>query len=172
MEITMRQVLGSLGSSLLLAATLVAPGAVHAGTVDVSFVEPDKFVDAGRGSFDIGQTTQVLGDHLKTFANQLPQSQTLKIEVTDVDLAGELRPTRMASEVRVLRGRADWPRISLRYTLSENGRVLRNGESQINDMAYMTQPLRSHVNDALAYERRMLDQWFRDTIAGTPVATR
>lgn len=161
-----------LPASLALLALVAAIGAAHAGTVDVSFVEADKFVDAGRSSWDIKETTDTLADHFKAYAKRLPANQTLKVEITDVDLAGELRPTRAAQEIRVLRGRADWPRIQLRYTLSENGRVLRSGESKVDDMAYMMQPLRSHAGSALAYERRMLDDWFKDTIVGTPVAAR
>lgn len=155
-----------------LLAIVAAAAAAQAGTVDVSFIESDKFVDAGRSSWDIKETTDTLADHFKTYAKRLPANQTLKVEITDIDLAGELRPTRAAQEIRVLRGRADWPRISLRYTLTENGRVLRSGEAKVDDMAYMMQPLRGHAGSALAYERRMLDDWFKDSIVGTPVASR
>lgn len=159
-------------ASFALLAIVAAVGAAQAGTVDVSFVEPDKFVDAGRASWDIKQTTETLADHFKGYAKRLPATQALKVEVTDVDLAGELRPTRDAHEIRVLRGRADWPRITLRYSLTENGRVLRSGEAKVDDMSYMMQPLRGHAGTALAYERRMLDEWFKDTIVGMPVASR
>lgn len=158
---------------LALATLFASAGAAHAGTVDVSFIEPDKFVDAGRGLWDVEQTTKTLAEYFKRYAKQLPEGQALKVEVTDVDLAGELRPTRGAQEIRVLRGRADWPRISLRYSLTEGGRVLRGGESKVDDMSYMMHPLRGgQTHDALAYERRMLDAWFRQTIVGTPVASR
>ena len=54
---------------------------------------------------------------------RLPDGQTLTIAVLDLDLAGSLRPT-PTGELRVLRGGADWPSMSLRYTLQADGRTL------------------------------------------------
>ena len=151
--------------AFVMVAALLTVAAAQAGTVEVRFIEPDKFLDAGRGPWDIERTTQSLIEVFKRYEKKLPEGQTLKVEVTDVDLAGDLRPAGMAGEVRVLRGRADWPRISLRYTLSESGRVLRSGETRVDDMSYMMSPLRGRSAEDLAYERRMLDRWFAETVA-------
>jgi hypothetical protein len=152
-------------------AALAAIGAVsaaQAGTVDVKFIEPQKFSDAGRGSWNIEQTTKSLAQLLQAYGKKLPEGQALKIEVTDVDLAGEMRFTRHGDDVRVTRGRADWPRIELRYTLSDGSRVLKSGEARIADMAYQQHALHgSYRDEAYGYEHRMLDRWFAETFPTT-----
>ncbi len=131
-----------------------------AGQVEVSWVEPDHYADAGRSVVDRERTLGALGDHLKRWAGQLPEGQTLKIEVLDLDLAGEIEPYRW-HELRVLRGRADWPQIKLRYTLLGDGRTLKSGQADLADMHYRLGDRTSE----LGFEKRMLDKWFKSTIA-------
>lgn len=150
-------------STLSALAALCIAGAAQAGTVDVSFIEPDRFADAGRGRWSTEQTTKSLAEILQAYGKKLPQGQALKIEVTEVDLAGEMRFSRRGDDIRVLRGRADWPRVDLRYTLSENGQVLKSGEAHIADMAYLQHSLAGRYREAFGYEQRMLDRWFADT---------
>lgn len=140
----------------VLACMAAAPAL--AGVAEVRFVEPQKFTDAGRGGVETGRTTENLGEHLKALAKRLPASQVLRIEVLDVDLAGRLEWHR-GQEIRVLAGRADWPRITLRWQLEDGGRPVASGEDRIADMSYLeTGPDRT--GEALGYEKRMLDRWF------------
>ncbi len=154
----------------LCAASLFAPTAVHAaGQVQVKWVEPEKFADAGRGSLERERTLQTLGAHLQKLAGRLPAGQTLQLEVTDLALAGELQPfSRFHHDVRVLRGGADWPRMSLRYTLSDGTRTLARGDAELSDPHYLFRSLRGRQQGTLAYEKRMLDEWVAslvDTVA-------
>ncbi|HMC17367.1 MAG TPA: DUF3016 domain-containing protein, partial [Albitalea sp.] len=105
---------------------------------------------------------QTLERHLQALAqHRLPSDQVLKVEVLDVDLAGEERPSRRSGrDLRILRGGADWPRIQLRYTLEVNGRLLRSGEETLTDMSYLQGPIGAYGTDPLRYEQRMLDKWF------------
>jgi len=49
-----------------IAALVGLAGAAHAlGTVEVKFVEPDKFTDAGRGAHDLDETTKALAAHFQ-----------------------------------------------------------------------------------------------------------
>ena len=146
-------------------SALVVPSAAQAaGTVQVNFVEPDKFSDAGRGALDLERTTQAFAEHLQALGKRLPDGQSLRLHVTDIDLAGELRPTRHGSEIRVLRGRADWPRVALRYELVQDGRTLKSGATQVADMAYQQTSLSTQRGEAYAYEFRMLERWFKEQI--------
>lgn len=150
-------------AALLTAAALPAAAA---GKVEVSFVEPDKFADAGRSTLDRERTFKTLSDYLQALGTELPDGQTLRLEVTDLDLAGNVEPFgwRSSSEVRVLRGRADWPHMNLRYKLLAEGREVKTGEAQLADISYMyTLRGRDHPQDALAYEKRMVRRWFDDT---------
>ncbi|TDP59030.1 DUF3016 family protein [Roseateles toxinivorans] len=130
--------------------------------VDVRFVSPDKFIDIGRDEAQQQQVLQGLEAHLKAVGDKrVSRSQTLLIEVLDVNLAGDERliPSRGAM-LRVLRG-ATPPSIQLRYTLSEAGIVLRSGESRLSDLGYQDGFNRYSGSDALRYEKAMVDDWFR-----------
>ncbi len=159
----------TLFAATLLAAALAAPCAAQAaGQVQVRWVEPEKFADAGRGALDRERTLQALGEHLGRLGRRLPDGQTLQVEVLDLELAGELEPfSRFHHDVRVLRGRADWPRISLRYTLSDGERTLARGDAQLSDPHYMFRSLRGSASGTLAYEKRMLDEWVASLVAGS-----
>ncbi len=153
--------LSALAGAALLAAAIGTPlGAHAAGQVQVKWIEPEKFADAGRGGVERERTLQTLSEHLQALGKQLSDGQTLDIEVTDVELAGELEPfSRLHHDVRVLRGRADWPRISLRYTLSQGNRTLARGEADLSDPNYLYRSPRLGQGHALAYEKRLLDDW-------------
>lgn len=140
-------------------ACLAAPGFAK-GQVEVTWVEPDNFADAGRSVVDRERTLGALGDHVKRWARLLPDGQTLRIEVLDVNLAGEIEPWGW-HQVRVLRGRADWPQMKLRYTLQANGSTLKAGEAKLSDMHYRL----GDRNSELGFEKRMLDKWFKATLA-------
>ena len=149
---------------LLLAvvpAVLMATGAAVAGTAEVTYERPDRFTDAGRGK-QAESVQKTLTEALQRLASQgLPDSQTLKVTVTDIDLAGEIPPGQIRlGEVRVMGQHPDWPRISLRYSLQDGGRVVAEGSETLSDMAYLMRSGLLSANGELPYERRMLGEWF------------
>jgi Protein of unknown function (DUF3016) len=152
-------------------AALLATGAAHAaGAVQVSFVKPENFADIRDRAYSREQNLKALEQIFTSVAQPyVADGQTLKIEVLDVDLAGEVRPGARAWDVRVLRGRADWPRITFRWSVEGAGAAPRSGEAVVQDMAYL-QRLQPPLSDtSLIYERRMLDEWFRQQFAKTAV---
>ena len=146
-------------AGLALASLASVLGLAQAGTVQVSYVHPQQFADLGRNPADRAQALEGLTRHLTAWGERLPGNQTLKLDVLDVDLAGELELLGRWQEVRVLRGRADWPHIRLRWTLQADGRTLNQGEAQLSDLGYtLGGPARRHTD--LGYEKHMLDRWF------------
>jgi hypothetical protein len=153
---------------LALAMFVLAAGGVHAaGTVQVTFVEPERFADVR----DRARTSE---EHLATLERVLvetasphvPDGRTLKIEVLDVDLAGEVRPGLRAWDLRILTGRADWPRITLRWTLDgPTPGTAKSGQAVVQDMAYLQRVAPPLADSGLIYERRMLDEYFRKEFA-------
>ncbi len=153
---------GSLGLG-----ALPAP-AQAAGTVAVRFIEPERFTDIGFASFDRERSLLSLTEVFERLGKKLPDGQTLSLEVLDVDLAGEVWP-RIGHEYRVLRGGADWPRMTLRYTLQAQGRTLQTGEARLADMSYLFMLRGLTAQDSnLPYERRMVERWFSDTFPSAP----
>jgi hypothetical protein len=147
----------------MLVGSILAVGAAlaQAGTVEVRFMDPDRFSDGGRYVGEAEHVRADLAAHLgKLAARQLPVDQTLLVEVLDIDLAGEPRVNARLDDPRVIRGHADVPRISLRYTLKSGDQVLASGQDALVDLAYMDSSLVLTSVESLPYEKRMLTRWF------------
>lgn len=148
-----------------LTGLLTAAAAASAGTVEVKFINPDKFTDARDDALRREDVMKTLEARLKQLGEKkLPASQTLQVDVLDVDLAGDAFPRATLRETRVLRGRADWPRLHLRYTLREGDKVIKTGDEHLADMNYLMSSLRVSQDGPLPYEKRMLDRWFDERI--------
>ena len=144
-------------------ALLAVAAAAHAGgTVNVTFVEPDKFYDSGTSQFDKPANLKVIEQFLQDLGKRyLPDGQVLDIEVLNVDLAGYVRPTRQG-DLRFVRDKADWPSFQLRYALSSGGQSLKRGEERVADLNYTGHIASYGTRDPLRYEKQMLDGWFRE----------
>lgn len=152
--------------ALLSFGLLAAASPLHAvGTVEVTYVEPEKFMDIGFGSVDRQSVLSDMTAVLKQLGEKLPDGQTLKLEVTNINLAGELRPG-AGRELRVMTGRADWPEINLRYTLQAGSQTIKSGEAKIYDIGYQTNAtFVDRIGTNLPYERHMLRKWFAANFA-------
>lgn len=149
-----------------LCATLFATAVQAAGTVAVNFVQPENFTDARDSLLSRDRHLAALKRHLEQAAGPyVADGQTLKIDVLDVDLAGELEFGARTRDLRVLKGGADWPRIQLRYALEGAGQPARSGEARVQDMTYLMHGPGLPSGQTLAYERRMLDGWFKAEFA-------
>ena len=147
-------------SAFVLCSAAAVAGFAHAGTVNVSFVDATRFSDTGSKPWEKEAALRTLSQHLQALGvRYLPPDQVLKIDVLDVDLAGHVRPTRRG-DLRILKGMADWPKISLRYSLEAHGQVVRSGEESIANLNYLRDLTRYRSSDSLPYEKRMLEDWF------------
>ena len=149
-------------------AAVCALPARAAGPVEVSFL-PDwsRYSDAGRDPNDARRNEEVLAHWLQELGTRwLPDGQQLKVDVLDLDLAGQLKPSHRAgiTQVRIARGGADLPRITLRYALTEGGRVVASGEEMVNDLDYLHNHTDISQDDPLRNEKRMLEGWFKARI--------
>jgi Protein of unknown function (DUF3016) len=144
--------------------SLVAAAAGAAGTVNVTFVDPEKFTDAGNSKRDEPANLKVIEQHLKELGERhLRDGQMLNISVLDVDLAGYMKPLAgQAREVRVTQN-ADWPRIKVRYSLEADGATVKSAEETLADLNYGRhgQTYLYTNRDPLRHEKQMLDSWFQ-----------
>ena len=146
----------------ILIALLATAGAASAGTVEVHLLAPAQYADAGTSSWDEQANVQALSRHLQAMGPKLPGGQTLKVELLDLDMAGAVSPIR---QVRVVRGKADFPRMKLRYTLESPGQAARSGEDTLSDLDYTRGLTSSRGSEPLYFEKRMLDDWFQKRFA-------
>ncbi|MCL1037181.1 DUF3016 domain-containing protein [Shewanella submarina] len=139
------------------------------GNVYIVWKDPAKYSDIEstvwlQSKFEKYLFTE-LTDELGQEANEhLGKDMQLDLMVTNVDLAGDVQPTFGAGpdDVRVVSDLYP-PRIAFDYVLKQNGRVVKQGSENINDMSFLfgIQPITS---DPFPYERRILTKWFKETI--------
>lgn len=146
---------------LVVALLATASGASAAATV--TYLTPEKMTDVPRFSSDRESMEMIFRDHLNQLASQLPAGQELKVEFIDIDLAGDVFPRVPVRDIRVMKGRADWPRMHLRYSIEQDGKVLRSGDRKLADANYLMGS-RSYNQDLYGHEKQMLDDWFRKEI--------
>lgn len=157
---------------VLAAALLAGMGAAHAA-VTVKYEKPDDFLDMPRSERDRDQILKDVTAHFESLGKELPAGQDLRVTVTDFDLAGRLEPRRWAvDEIRIMRGGADWPRMTVSWTLEQNGNVLRSGTDDVSNMNYQQRMTRYFSNDSLRYEKQMIDDWFHKAIVDSRVSKR
>jgi hypothetical protein len=139
---------------------LAAFASAAEAAVVVTFNDPDKYADVGRSERDRQDVLAEIGRHLQRLGEALPADRTVKIEVLDIDLAGDDRPRMHAGrDIRVLRGSADWPSMRVRYVVETAGKAGEPREETISDPSYLMHPITRP--DVLSYEKRMLEKWFR-----------
>ena len=163
----MRSALRQAGIGIAFMALSAVVGSAHAA-VTVTFDKPDGYIDAGqRGTLaNADDNMRELEGHLQRLGDKYLQAdQALKIDVLGIDLAGdEHGGARTAGrDVRILTGRADWPSIKLRYVLESNGKEIDRREETVSDMNYLRRTLIG--SERLGYEKRMLEEWFRERFA-------
>lgn len=152
-------------AAMAAASALVLATSAHgAGKVEVQFVEPEKFADAGPTSWDRERHLAALRQHMALWQPRLPDGQTLALEVLDLDLAGWTWP-QAGRDLRIVSGRADAPSANLRWSLkAADGRVLQSGTERIVDLGYFDNAAWLNRYDSnLPYEKRLLDRWFSAT---------
>ena len=154
------------------ATAVTAVSSALATPVDVSFVNPPGFSDAGIAGWERDANLLSLAKHLQALgARHLSADQVLKVEVLDVDLAGSMRPwPRAGRDLRVVEGGADWPRITLRYSLQGGGKPGLSGEESLADLNYTRGFTGQRATRPLHYEEHMLDVWFKARIVERRVA--
>lgn len=144
-------------------ATVLAPAGAWAGQAVVTFANTEDFTDFPDRNNDGNELLKALSEHFIKQAAKLPATQELKIEVLDIDLAGTIKPNfRNPRDIRVVKGRTDGPIITVRFTLSENGQVLKSGEEQLRDIAFLQRSNRFYTDDPLRYEKKMVDDWMQE----------
>lgn len=149
----------------IVALFCIASGATNAA-VTVNYVNPDKMTDVPRFETERKSMEIDLREFFEELARQLPAGQDLKVDILDIDLAGEVFPRVAIRDVRVTRGSYDFPRIHLRYSIEQDGKVLRSGERELADRNYQLS-VNSYRNEMYSYEKQMLGEWFKkDVLAG------
>ncbi|MCU8070886.1 DUF3016 domain-containing protein [Shewanella sp. SM32] len=101
----------------------------------------------------------------KEAAKILKQNQKLEMTITDVDLAGDMRPTfgATANDLRIIKDIYP-PRMTFSYQVMENDKVIIAGDEKLSNMGFMD-GIQSLNDKPFMYETKMLTEWLKKTIA-------
>lgn len=165
-RINMKSVLTKVLQASALAAVMALPASAATAAATVSYVEPDRFTDVPFTPWERERVLKQLTAHFDKLGASLPAGQELKVEVLDIDLAGQTKPNfRGGQDLRVMNGGADWPHIHFRYSITEGGKVIKSGEEKLSNMQYLNRMNHYGNTELLRYEKQMLDDWFKQAVA-------
>jgi len=153
--------------TILFSSVLLIPNAMAASS-EVTWTDYKSYRDIHEGNENRKsfreRTFHNFEKHFAQLAATLPEKQTLKIEVTDVDLAGDTNAGGI-NRMRVVKD-IYFPRLNFSYQLlDENSKVIKSEEVVLKDMNSMSGSNLRYRNTALGYEKRMLDKWFKETFS-------
>lgn len=139
---------------------------VNAATVEVTFTEPEKYVDIRSGDVNRKHYRKNvfynIEKQLKKLAKKLPEDNILKVDVIDIDLAGDIRLID-ARSIRVVKEPLA-PRLKFTYQLlDKNNKVIKAGEENIRDASFLMHQSIRYRNESFGHEKKLLARWFRDT---------
>jgi hypothetical protein len=156
-------------SWILFVSLLTWAAGATAGQVEVAFPNSDHYTDAALDEREPLLALRGIEAHLKKLgARYLPAKESLAVSFLDIDLAGrESYTTQSANRPRILTS-VTWPRMKLHYRLSEGDRVLAEGDETLTDLTYLDHVNRYGRTDLLRYDKRMLDDWFRQRFEAAP----
>lgn len=158
-------------STLIATTALISSASVFAGTAEVTWSEPDNYSDVrpaneSRKAFQ-KRTFKALDKHIgKMTEKKLPDGYTLKMDVVDLNLAGDVQ-LRGSTLIRVV-DRVFIPSMEFSYSLSDaNGKVVKEESGvKLKDMSFMDSIKNARYrHESLSYEKAMLDEWFKENLA-------
>lgn len=168
--ISLRLLLASLLGFAAAGQGLAAERAKSTANIDVQFSHPEKFTDVKDSDQDTDNERgganflPQIKEHIEQQAAALlPAGQKLTVTFSDIDLAGDFEPWRgpQFNDVRIVKS-IYVPRLNFSFTLTDsNGKVLKEGERKLVDLAYQMRITRSFQDDPLRYEKDMLSDWLR-----------
>lgn len=156
-------------SSMLLsiiALLFVFINSAYAGTSEIKWTEPDKYTDIRAGNEHRVRFKErifkAFEEHFLALSAALPEGQLLKVDVTNVDLAGDVRFSTI-DHIRVIKD-LYIPRMTFSYQLLNADKlVLQSDDVALKDMGFRIGINLRYKNKTIPYEKRMLDKWFNST---------
>jgi hypothetical protein len=133
----------------------------HCAELEITFTKPDTYTDIRSGfdgpNYSAQDIATNLEKHLTRLAKKLPDEYQLKMDVTDIDLAGDTRRHNM----RVVTERLP-PRLAFSYSLLDaNDQVLIQSNENIRDFAFMSNRSLRLKGDPFGHEKKLLSDWFK-----------
>jgi hypothetical protein len=140
-----------------------------ATSLNMSFDAPDAFTDFTFQSLSEQRTASIFTKDVEralqsTVEKYLPEESVLNLQFTDIDLAGDVQPwrNRNNADIRYVENIYP-PRLKFSYQIvAPDGSVLREGEENLSDMAFMMRAAFNIHRNNFYYETELLKDWLRE----------
>ncbi|QSX36769.1 DUF3016 domain-containing protein [Shewanella sedimentimangrovi] len=165
----MRKLMTLVAGCMLAGAAVAADEAMEnpvteQGIVKITWQEPKKFRDIESSGELQSRFEQRLFETLtkeldKSAQKRFKPEQKLELTVTDLDMAGDMRPTFGATttDLRIVK-EVYPPRISFSYRLLDKDQVIAAGDEKLINMNFMND-IRNYNDRPFMHEVRLLTQW-------------
>lgn len=145
---------------------LVFSGISLAATSSVEWKDTENYRDlktanGSKKSFR-EQFFKEIEEHISELVQTLPENNSLKLVITNVDLAGNIqfvgtRQLRIVKEIFM-------PKIWLSYELTDDsGKVIKSETVEIKDSSFLNHTNSRLERESFGHEKAMLTRWFRST---------
>ena len=107
-----------------------------------------------------------LDKHFQKSAKKfLPQGFSMKVKVTDLNLAGDTRFHTIGNqEVRLIKP-IYWPSMTFEYQLYEGDKLVQSDSIKLKDISFMERSGFGRKSQGLYYEKRLITDWFDNEVA-------
>ena len=151
----------------ILFTLVMLPDIAYGASSEVTWTDYEKYRDIYPSNNESRKhfrerTFKNFEKHFTKLAEKLPEGQIVKIDVTDVDLAGDT----YVGDINQLRIVKDvyFPQMDFSYQLlNADGSEVMSGKVELKDMSFLWRNNLRYNQDSLSYEKKMLDDWFADT---------
>ncbi|MBC3875648.1 DUF3016 domain-containing protein [Undibacterium flavidum] len=141
-----------------------------AGEVKVNWGKLDDFTEINPGhetkEHFRERLTKEFEDVFAALAKKLPDGYQLTVNVSDIDLAGDIRPgaSFSVSQIRIMR-EIYWPRMNFSYELKNSQQeVIAQAKEELRDMDYLHRVRIPSGRTSFEYEEKMLNDWFKKQV--------
>ncbi|WP_434931137.1 DUF3016 domain-containing protein [Shewanella sp. HL-SH5] len=171
MNINYLLVVGAFVSSVAIAEEVeVVSPITETGIVKVEWLEPDNYNDIKASNelqsrFENRFFETITKNINKQAEKTLKPNQKLEMQVSNVDLAGDMRPTFGATtgDLRVVKELYP-PKMTFTYQILEDNKVIISGDEKLTDMSFLSRI--SRINERpFSAETTMLNDWLKRTVA-------
>ncbi len=156
---------------LIIGLLMTALALSSQAAIELSFENPQGFRDFKVGTRSGEAVANMFRNEFertaeRRFSNWIPEGHTLKLNITDVDMAGEIQPWRNRdhADIRYIE-RIYPPSISFEYTLiNADGDEVKSGQERVRDLAFDFNVSRPQQNTTFHHEIALIDSWLRNNI--------
>ena len=162
-----RAALNTVVPALLVMMNFSCVSTASAGEVDVKWQEPAKFTDIRSAEQDKDQFEAALFKNFDgifaELAKKLPDGVRWQVTITDLDLAGEVKPALSTGRQMRIVKQIDRPAISFTSKMADaQNQVINEAQVDLRDPSFLSRSATLIGKDRklYPYEEFMINQWF------------